>query len=932
MAPPQLQPGDDTDITIARMVVTALIGLALFYGFRSVLTGTHLEQRFGDIIASTATSVEPSSDVIIVNADRSALERYGSWPFDASVQARLAEQLALADARAVVFVDAIPGKTINPRDIQTFVKASERCTLIIPRPTRVDPFHSEGVVSDQLAHTPLRAFELGIAHIEPDDDGVVRRTRLAYRIDEEVVPALALATARELGFDDLPEADPDASIRIVFGSRDVRWPQVAINDVLSGTVASALLADKICLIGITEPGFIGTLTTPQTDAPHYESPVAVHAASFETLTRHGTPAEIPGWLTMLLAAVVSIAMAAIYRFLRPLAILVLLAGYLTAVPVFAWLLYALTYAQLPTLSFMAMGLCMLLGSLIVQLVRYQDDLLSLLTVLQRTHWLLPEDYGSKQLNAPGIKHLLSSLNDLLDGSGVILATVERSKGEREEHLVAGLSAGFPYDEEAPETGTELGTLPVVQMAVVDGDLIHPSLQGRFWAIPIKHGEAVRGWLFCRLDDMTRLRRGEVLVQALSDQLVPLLREGTVQRGFPLPEIRFLRFLGSNYLSDITERLESLQSRDRSEREIITMMLNITEVGLVLADGIGRVLFRNRFANDVLDLTGVDWDGESAVTLLHRLSEVKAAAESESIEDCFKAGAGMDFTLEAQDSSGRSYLVHVSPFLADPVESRKANDGGGTVSSSNAGARLPAWPDYLIITFANITLLQHVDDIKSELIDIISLKCRNHLASLQVCTDLLQTNPDVARQIAPQITEATGALQGIFQRYRGSANFSIDYEQRAQAVPVNISKLVIEAIAALKPLATQCKVHVNSVSKQSMETAMVAHAPLRQSVEDMLRACIHSSRPGMTIDLGVTAEERRLCIDIIMKECTLLVTLKRFPVTVPDDVALDEGDLSYQAAGLMPDTHILLESIGASLEAWAHGPKGLVFSIIVPRLD
>ena len=128
--------------------------------------------------------------------------------------------------------------------------------------------------------------------------------------------------------------------------------------------------------------------------------------------------------------------------------------------------------------------------------------------------------------------------------------------------------------------------------------------------------------------------------------------------------------------------------------------------------------------------GIDWNGESALTLLDEIAHQQGA--SISLQDCFRVGRGMAFTLRGRSEDSDSFMVQVFPYIRDPMSDGGYESDAGfatAVSASRLSAVRPLqWPDHFIITVTNVTEFQMVDDIKSDLIETVAYKYRDELVT------------------------------------------------------------------------------------------------------------------------------------------------------------------------------------------------------------
>jgi len=193
---------------------TALITLILVVGIRTV-DPTFIESvrlRYFDTLITNKAPTE--NNIITVNIDENALDKYGQWPFNRNIYAQLIEDLYKRNAGIVVFNVLMPEKdrqggdsslaaTLNkysvilpnmpadrmkntPRKPGTAIMGPEFQEMIIQYP---------GIIAN-IPDLEKRAAGVGIVSTLPEIDGVNRRMPLIVSVDGNIYPSLAMEVLR----------------------------------------------------------------------------------------------------------------------------------------------------------------------------------------------------------------------------------------------------------------------------------------------------------------------------------------------------------------------------------------------------------------------------------------------------------------------------------------------------------------------------------------------------------------------------------------------------------------------------------------------------------------------------------------------------------------------------------------------------------------
>jgi len=193
---------------------TALITLSLIIGIRAAdpqfVESVRL-RYFDTLITSQAVT---ENNIITVNIDENALEKYGQWPFNRGIYAQLIEDLYKRNAGLVVFNvlmtekdrqggDGALAATLNefpvvlpnmpadrmkntPKQPGTAVIGSDFQDMIIQYP---------GIMAN-IPDLEKRAAGVGIVNTLPEIDGVNRRMPLLVSVDGKIYPSLAMEALR----------------------------------------------------------------------------------------------------------------------------------------------------------------------------------------------------------------------------------------------------------------------------------------------------------------------------------------------------------------------------------------------------------------------------------------------------------------------------------------------------------------------------------------------------------------------------------------------------------------------------------------------------------------------------------------------------------------------------------------------------------------
>lgn len=326
--------------------------------------------------AWTAGAAQPPGDIAIVAVDQNSLDYVQRhldqrWPWPREFYGKLLDELRARGARAVVFDQLFTEPDLHRVDIAVeesdaaLVAATARGRVIhayalarqglppdpdelaalrrAPRPA-FDPAPAWALPAHTAAALPAPEFAaaaaaLGFANAETDFDNVLRRMPLLARLDDTILPALALATAWTLA--DRPAAGA-AGRALALGDRRIpvdrrgcmwlRWyrppagaggvyPYIPAADLLSDAVrrprgfggrpplvADTLVSNRFVLIGSTATGLLDIKSTPLN---HRVPGVEVQATALANLLRGDAIRRLPAGVTAAALLAVCLAVGAL---------------------------------------------------------------------------------------------------------------------------------------------------------------------------------------------------------------------------------------------------------------------------------------------------------------------------------------------------------------------------------------------------------------------------------------------------------------------------------------------------------------------------------------------------------------------------------------------------------------------------------------------
>ena len=246
------------------------------------------------------------TDLAIVGIDAATFDYLRShhlpsqWPFPRRDEAQVIDNLHRAGAR-VIAVDIQFTEPTDPTDDDALATAVQNAGHVVLVTDEVGPGGTTAILGGNSVLQQLGARPANSAVI-PDSDGVIRRFSLsAQGLQTLPVVVVETATGRPIS----PSAFGGSSVPIDFSGPPGYIPTVSFSRVDSGQFNPAQFRNKIVFIGATAPTLQDVHATAVSGSQQ-EAGAEVQANATETLLRGLPLRDAPGWLTVLLVAVLGL--------------------------------------------------------------------------------------------------------------------------------------------------------------------------------------------------------------------------------------------------------------------------------------------------------------------------------------------------------------------------------------------------------------------------------------------------------------------------------------------------------------------------------------------------------------------------------------------------------------------------------------------------
>ena len=291
--------------------VYIICSLCLFFLFFLDYLGMFnlIDNQWHDLWFRLRGEKTPPPIVRIAAIDKKTLERYGRWPLDRGIYAKLLNRFSSAKAVGLDIVFAEPSRSDGL--LRDAIEQHGRVIL---------PFYFTAPLRENPASEDFGAASLGHAHLEQDVDGVVRSVchlttlnsirfhSFAYQIFRLCQPEdfdpnrSARPVSRRMMSGKLFQHDLS---RINYYGKPSSFAYFSVADILEGRWSDDFFKDKIVIVGVVADGIEAKLPTPFSQDRNSMPAVEIHANILGNLLENKSIAKISDFQRWALILLVS---------------------------------------------------------------------------------------------------------------------------------------------------------------------------------------------------------------------------------------------------------------------------------------------------------------------------------------------------------------------------------------------------------------------------------------------------------------------------------------------------------------------------------------------------------------------------------------------------------------------------------------------------
>jgi two-component system phosphate regulon sensor histidine kinase PhoR len=800
--------------------ISALIACALY------LSGAFegLEYQLYDRDFRMEAKHDPPKEVVIVAVDVQSLSRLGSWPWPRAYHAEALRQIHKNGAKVIgVDMGFFEPDRRDPLNDSELAAATEEAGNVV-YPVILEQFRQEDArqlqVTGPIPELTAAAAGLGHAHIEQSTDGIVRKVHLAYKTPERTYWGLNLEVLRiylDLPADGIREVRPgllqvgdievpvmsapdqgdandgryliDYEMHIAYAGDKETFEYVPAHDVIEGNIPANYFAGKIVLYGGRAAGLFDSHMTPfsldRTPMPGVE----IQANVIDSILQHRFVTRFPIWALAIVTALIGMGAAVLYQFVDTRLASVLMVILIAATAGVHILMFRSGHWIEVSPIVVSLILALIFG---LMLKMRQVNVALDEEVLNLTEAAALSDKAGDKTILETFAAAEPTLRDVLSVPGAALLRVDRRKGTLTLTAQYGLTRMNPNQKVTIKLSGDLtGLLIGLEPMEIDSLVKHPlgvivprnhlTLYHALVVPLVSKGETVGALALFRPRAAEFREEEHTLFQAVSSEFGSIWYNASLYGR--------LTEKSSNPLAPFTyksqerriQTLNVLSDAVLSEKTLMGSIMDSIADGVVVTDILGTIQILNPKAKEILGLYGESAIGQSAVDFIRKFEDVPYEEIREKFRKIVERGETFSSEVRLAIPTTRFYTLQLGP-----VRSREGIVHG------------------IVGVLSDITELKEMDQMKTDLMSMVTHEIRTPLATVRGFAQILLKGGlgnDKSKEFLEIINRQSNRLVNLVNDFLDITRIESGRQVITKG-PVDMDKLIQNAVADLKPLADE----------------------------------------------------------------------------------------------------------------------------------
>ena len=927
--------------------VAALIASGLYFSgiFES------LEYQLYDRDFRMGPRQSAPAEIVIVAVDEPSLRRLGSWPWPRAFHAAAVRQMKANGAKVIgMDIGFYEPDRLDPVNDEELAAATREAGNVV-YPVVVEKFQRDGEqvikVMETLPALAEAAAGIGHAHIESGADGIARKVHLAYKTSErtywgmnleilKVYLGLPEGAIRELrpgvlGIGDIeipvmsdPESREPSEGRIAIdyemhiayvGERET-FEYVPAFEVIEGNIPANSFAGKIVLYGGKAAGLYDDHMTPFSDERAPMPGVEIQANVIDAILKERSIQRTPLWILSIVTALIAMGGAVLYQFVDTrLAVLLMVVLIGATMGAHIALFRAGQWTEVSPIV-VSLVLSLIFG---LMLKMRQVNVALDHEVLNLTEAAALAEKAGERTIIETFNAAEPTLRDVLGVPAAALLKVDRNKSILTLTAQYGLARMNPREKTTLKlTGDLMGLLAGLEPMEVESLTKHPlavlvprAQLSSYHALVVpllSKGETVGALCLFRPRAEHFRDEEQTLFQAVSGEFGSIWYNASLYGR--------LTQKSSNPIAPFTyksqerriQTLNVLSDAILGEKSLMASIMDSIADGVIVTDVLGAIKIMNPKAKEILGLYGESAVGQSAVDFIRRFEDVPSEVMREKFQKIVERGETFSSAIRISIPASRYYTLQLGP-----VRSRDGMVQG------------------IVGVLSDITQLKEMDQMKTDLMAMVTHEIRTPLATVRGFAQILLKGGiggDKSKEFLEIINRQSNRLVNLVNDFLDITRIESGRQVITKG-PVDMDKLVQNAVADLKPLADEKNISLQYASPGGLPEVFGDRNLIEQVLINLISNAIKYSPKGAWARIGIAQQNGSVAIAVqdnglgIPKESIPRLFEKFYRVRCDDRKDIIGTGLGLSLVKQIIDVHqgtIRVES--------EHG-KGSTFTFTVP---
>ncbi|MFI5307748.1 MAG: ATP-binding protein [Polyangiales bacterium] len=370
-----------------------------------------------------------------------------------------------------------------------------------------------------------------------------------------------------------------------------------------------------------------------------------------------------------------------------------------------------------------------------------------------------------------------------------------------------------------------------------------------------------------------------------------------------------RLSGNDELAELGRALDQLAggltsalSELRSERDLLSRVLQGMREGVLLLDPEGQVALANAALREML-LLGPDVAGKSPLEVI-RNAELKQI-----LDEAAQSEETVSSELELGDLKPRRLLVHAAALSGEP---------GG-----------------LLAVFVDVTDLRRLETIRRDFVANVSHELRTPVAAVRSAAETLRkaidTDPSVAVDFIDIIERQAQRLQRLVEDLLDLARIE-SRQLRLSVEPVMLQQVVSHIVSLFVDGAQAKHMRLGSSVPLDLPPARADRRALEQVLSNLIDNAVKYGTEGASVMVGAAVDDGTLRVSVT--DTGPGIESKHLPRLFERFYRVDAGrsrELGGTGLGLSIVKH-MVEAMGGRVSVESSPGAGTTFAFTLPRMD